>query len=198
MTSGRKLSRRERDENPEAHLVPGRECGSCNACCISLTIDDEGLQKPQGYRCPHAADDNSCTIYQARPQSCRSFFCGWRLLKWVREPMRPDRSHVLIQLQREKPRGSFGVVIQMLDSSALQAEGLLETVAAAVAAGIPTYMQEPGPPGYTAARAQINDALIEPVMARDRLAVRSALSHAYAQGRRGGHKPIVLVGRSGK
>ncbi|MGH7041274.1 MAG: hypothetical protein ACREFY_03975, partial [Acetobacteraceae bacterium] len=77
-------------DDPE--LVPGRTCGSCNVCCIALTIDDPELQKVQGYRCRNARRDNSCAIYATRPQTCRAFHGGWRLLKWVREPLRPDRA----------------------------------------------------------------------------------------------------------
>ena len=82
-------------------LVAGRECGTCNVCCVALTIDDPALRKAQGYRCRNATRDNGCTIYEDRPGTCRAFFCGWRRLKWVREPLRPDRSGVLVRLHFE-------------------------------------------------------------------------------------------------
>ena len=39
-------------------LVPGRECGTCNVCCVALTINEPALQKAQGYRCRNAQPDN--------------------------------------------------------------------------------------------------------------------------------------------
>lgn len=178
--------------------LPGRDCGACNVCCVALTIDDDQLQKPQGYRCRNAKPDNSCAIYPDRPQTCRSFNCGWRLLGWVRAPLRPDTSRVLIRLHRETSaaRGeALGIVVTLLDHAALKAEGLAETVAAAVAAGIPVYLHVPGPPGHTASQARINAALEGAVLARDKPAVLDILRRARAMGKAGKHEPLVLKPR---
>ena len=185
-------------ELPE--LVPGRACGSCNVCCVALTIDDPALQKVQGYRCRHAQKDNGCAIYETRPQTCRSFFCGWRQLKWVREGLRPDRSGVLVRIHGAVSAADggarLGVVITLLNNAALKAEGLAETVAAAVNAGVPVYLHIPGPPGYTSSQARINEALADAVALKDKAGVLAVLRRARAMGRAGEHKPIVL-GRSG-
>ncbi|HET9018068.1 MAG TPA: hypothetical protein VFN46_00680 [Acetobacteraceae bacterium] len=180
----------------ELPLVPGRACGSCNVCCVALTIDEAQMQKLPGHRCRHAQRDNGCAIYEGRPRTCRSFFCGWRTLKWVREPLRPDRSGVLVQLHGEisgqdgTPR--LGVIVTLLNGAALRAEGLAETVAAAVAAEIPVYLSVPGPPGHTSGRARINDALREAVQRRDKAAVLGILREARAMGRAGEFVPVVL------
>ena len=71
----------ERDTSFEAKLVPDRTCGTCNVCCVALTINDKALQKVQGYRCRNTLPDKGCAIYDTRPDTCRTFFCGWRLLK---------------------------------------------------------------------------------------------------------------------
>ena len=55
-------------------LVAGRECGTCNVCCVALTIEDPALTKVQGYRCPNTRPDNLCGIYETRPDTCRTFF----------------------------------------------------------------------------------------------------------------------------
>jgi len=38
-------------EKNESHLVPGRECGECTACCVVLHIDDKDLKKPADEVC---------------------------------------------------------------------------------------------------------------------------------------------------
>ncbi len=180
----------------ESDLVAGRSCGSCNVCCIALTIDEPALQKPQGYRCRNALPDNSCAIYAARPHTCQSFFCGWRRLKWVRETLRPDVSGVLVRLHAEVSATTggqtMGVAITLLTNAALKAEGLAETVAAAVAADIPVFLHVPGPPGHTAGMARINDLVRNAVLAKDRPALLNLLRQARAKGRSGDFKPIVL------
>lgn len=181
-------------------LVPGRGCGSCNVCCVALTIDEPDLRKVQGYRCRNAQRDNSCAIYEARPQTCRAFFCGFRRLRWVRDTLRPDVSGVLVRLHQEVSAADgtarLGVIVTLLSRAALKAEGLAETVAAAVAAGVPVYLHVPGPPGYTSGQARINEALGDAVAMKDKVAVLGILREAYAMGSRGERKRIVL-GRDG-
>jgi Fe-S-cluster containining protein len=180
----------------DPHLVAGRTCGSCNVCCVELTIDDPELQKVQGYRCPHAQRDNSCRIYATRPHTCRAFFCGWRRLKWIRESLRPDKSGVLVRLHGEVSQTDgtqrLGVEFTLLNAAALKAEGLAESVAAAVAADVPVFLNIPGPPGFTSAQAKINDVLRDAVLARDKAAVLRILREAHAKGRSGERRRIVL------
>lgn len=169
-------------------LVEGRACGSCNVCCVSLSIDEPNLRKPAGHRCPNAQDDNSCAIYPARPDTCRTFLCGWRQLKWVRGMLRPDRSGVLVRLhQEDAPMGDAprpGIVVTLLREAALEAEGLAETVAAAVAAGIPVHLELPGPHGSsTSLRAEINAFLHEAVVARNKPFVLATLRQLWDAGR---------------
>ncbi len=176
-------------------VLPGRECGSCNACCVALTIDDKELQKPQGYRCKNAQPDNSCAIYSTRPHTCRSFNCGWRLLKWVREPLRPDRSGVLIRLHGEiadDGTRKLGIAVILMTRASLKAEGLAETIAAAVNADAPVYLNIPGPPGFTSGQAKLNDALRLAVQTRDKPAVLEILRRARVGGSKGQRIPIIL------
>ncbi len=177
-------------------LVEGRVCGSCNACCVALTIDDPALRKLQGHRCPHAQPDNSCGIYATRPNTCREFYCGWRHLKWIREPLRPDRSGVLAQLHVEAGKDGvnrLGVKFTLLNAAALRAEGLAETIAAGVAADVPVYLAVPGPPGWTSANVRINEALCLAVTTMDKRAVMRILTQAWAQGRRRGKRERIVL-----
>ena len=180
-------------------LVPGRECGPCTVCCVALTIDDPDLRKVQGYRCRNMLPGKGCGIYETRPQACRAFFCGWRQLKWVRPTLRPDQSGVLIRLHHEVSKTTrekrLGVMITLLTDAALKAEGLAETVAAAVNAEIPVFLHVPGPPGHTAAEARVNDVLRDAVITRDRPALLEILRRARAKAKAGKFKPIVLPPR---
>ena len=180
----------------ETELLASRACGSCNVCCVALTIDDPELQKVQGYRCRNALKDNSCAIYHTRPETCRAFHCGWRSLKWVRETLRPDRSGVLVRMHNEVSAvdGSqrLGVIFTLLNRAALKAEGLAETVAAAVFAGVPVFLHVPGPPGYTSGLARINDVLSHAVHTKNKAAVLLILKQARIKGMAGDHKAIVL------
>lgn len=173
-------------------LVPGRACGSCNACCVHLTIDDPALRKAAGIRCHNALPDNSCAIYATRPQTCRQYFCGWMLLKWVKEPLRPDRSGVLIRLRTERATGGTGVIFTLLTAASVRAEGLAESIAAAVRAGLPVYLGVPGPPGFTAGLGRVNEVLEDAVAARDKEAMLRILEEARAEGARGEHRPVVF------
>lgn len=135
-----------------------------------------------------------------RPTSCRKFYCGWRRLKWIRESLKPDQSGVLVRLHGyiSKTDGTkhLGVEFTLLTSAALKAEGLAESVGAAVAAGLPVYLCIPGPPGYTSAQARIDGVLRDAVHAKDKAAVLRILREARAKGRSGEHQRIVLAGRT--
>ena len=165
-------------------LVPDRACGACNVCCVALTIDDDGLRKPQGVRCRHARHDNSCAIYADRPRTCRSFYCGWRRFRWVSALLRPDVSGVLIRehlhIDAATGREDWGVSIMPLNAAATRADGLAETVAAAVYAGLRVYLNVPGRPGFTAAHARIDEALLPAVLLRDKAQVLDLLSEMWA------------------
>ncbi|HEX9213549.1 MAG TPA: YkgJ family cysteine cluster protein [Bradyrhizobium sp.] len=54
---------------------PARQCGSCNACCDILEV--AGVDKPVNQLCRHWQTGTGCTIYDRRPQMCRSFVCAW-------------------------------------------------------------------------------------------------------------------------
>jgi len=194
---GASLALRRR-EPTEQELVAGRTCGACNVCCVALTIDDPALQRVQGYRCRNALPGNGCAIYEARPApaalsaaaggGCNG--CGKRCARtspacWCRCTRR---------LRRPPAPGAWASS-SPCSTAPRKAEGLAETVAA-VAADLPLTLQIPGPPGHTYGQAQVNDALLGPVRARDKAGVLEVLRRARAMGRHGDHKPIVLKPRA--
>jgi len=47
------------------------DCTRCGACCVAPDI--AALDKPLGVRCPHLGPDLLCTVYDHRPDICRSY-----------------------------------------------------------------------------------------------------------------------------
>lgn len=74
----------------EQRVVPGRACGSCSLCCKVVGVEE--LNKPLGVWCVHAKKSDGCAIYQARPQSCRTFMCQWLLAEGLGPEWKPDRA----------------------------------------------------------------------------------------------------------
>jgi hypothetical protein len=46
-------------------------CTRCGACCVAPDI--AALDKPLGRPCVHLGEDDLCTIYDRRPEVCRSY-----------------------------------------------------------------------------------------------------------------------------
>lgn len=176
-------------------LVPDRSCGSCNVCCVALTIKEPGLHKLPGYPCRHSQPDHRCGIYADRPPTCSNFYCGWRHLKWVRESLKPDRSDVLVLLQIgvQNNQPKLGVVFMLLTRAALRAEGLAESIAAGIAADVPVYIRVPGPPGYTSGEAQVNEVLAEAVKTRNKRLMLTLLRAIRRAGLKGDFAKIVFT-----
>lgn len=64
----------------QARVSEGRTCGSCTACCSTLSIPEHGLDKAEREPCRHLRADSSCggcSIYDDRPEPCRTFCCLW-------------------------------------------------------------------------------------------------------------------------
>lgn len=179
-------------------LVPGRECGGCDVCCVHMTIDEPALRKPLGIRCHNLLPpDNRCGIYQSRPNTCRRFFCGWRTFKWVKPSLRPDTSGVLVTMTFGGDTGQgniTGAMFTLLHQEALKSGGLAESVAAIVASGAEVRVRIPGPPGPTRAIIRVDKVLRPAVLNRDKAGVLSWLSKAWDEGRTPRPQEIELSG----
>ena len=64
------------------------ECTRCGACCVAPDI--AALDKPVGVRCPHLGPDLLCTIYERRPEICRSYRADW-LCREIEAPTLDER-----------------------------------------------------------------------------------------------------------
>jgi hypothetical protein len=147
-------------------LVAGRECGTCTACCVELTIDQPELRKLAGHVCPHCILGQGCTIYPTRPLVCRTWFCAWRQLDWIGDALRPDQSDVLIcPTQDDLPAGydpHLGLEVALLSQAGLDARGLAEMLCHAIRSNIASFLCLSGGPGQGGARMLLNEDLKQP------------------------------------
>ncbi len=182
----------------ELRLVAGRECGSCNVCCVVPKIDEPALQKLPGCVCPNALGDGSCAIYEQRPRTCRDFYCGWRLADWIDERLRPDQSGIFIRLSGDPSLATgkypFSMMVTVPAPDRFSAPGLVETVLTAINAELATYLIVPGPPGYTSLRIPLNRLLRSAAARNEKPAVLSSLRelHARTQIRMSKTRPVIL------
>ena len=147
----------------EPELVAGRSCGTCTVCCTALTIDQPELQKLAGVTCAHCATGQGCTVYQARPHVCRTWFCAWRTLAWVGDGLRPDLSDVLVYPTTQRVPagydGEIGLEFLIRSRDGLQASGLAETLHTAMSANIACFLLVPARAGYAGARWLLNGVI---------------------------------------
>jgi hypothetical protein len=68
--------------NQMVDAVTTRRCDGCSLCCTALEIFDLPFPKPMGQECPHL-NCGQCVIYKTRPESCRTFYCTWRLSEFL-------------------------------------------------------------------------------------------------------------------
>jgi hypothetical protein len=78
--------------------APVRECGSCSACCTLLEVTDVG--KPANEWCKHCDAGKGCTIYDDRPQMCRSFSCAW-LQGHLDDEWYPERAGMVVHFSQD-------------------------------------------------------------------------------------------------
>ncbi len=143
--------------------IGGRDCGPCTACCEHLAIDGADFKKPAGLLCPNCTGD-ACRIYDARPQVCRDYYCGWQQMPMLGVEWRPDNSGVLL-LPIEKPAESKspqGMEFMIIGGeAAVRRPGFAEFLAQLIANGVPVFMSVAG------RKALLNPSLEGAVAARD-------------------------------
>jgi uncharacterized cysteine cluster protein YcgN (CxxCxxCC family) len=165
--------------------VPGRECGGCAACCTDLHIKAPGFQKLAGVRCINLAADCKCTIYEARPQVCADFECGWRLMAALGDDWRPDRCGIiLIPKTKDNPPGyhaDSGVQIMLLRRDAIYRKELPGLIAAWVNARAPVFLTLASPVGFLAKTAFLNESVAGAVRRQDRAGLVGALEEVLEE-----------------
>jgi hypothetical protein len=173
-------------DHPEhdQELVEGRECGECTVCCKDLTVDTPTFKKLPGIACDHCIPSSGCGIYSARPDVCRTWFCGWRRIKWMDDTLRPDRSGILVRFTVDDiPNGyvgDTGIIFDVIGPcDGLLRPGVAEAIGGSVAGGIATFLAVPGLPGFVSTKVLLNPNLVGPVERQDGDAARAELVRAF-------------------
>jgi hypothetical protein len=178
-------------------LVPGRECGTCNACCVFPLIDSPELTKLSGSVCRHS-NAAGCDIYESRPGVCRRFFCGWRRNALIPEDWRPDRSGIFVTMGTENvpPQfgGAAGFTLMLVGNplKTVRQPGFLDFVATFVSRRIPVFLAVPGPRGSHAASLLLNEPQMEAAVRQTRTAVKTLLEQALKRFAGHDYPPYVM------
>lgn len=161
------------------HLVPGRECGDCVACCEALRIEDPQVGKPAGVLCRHNSG-TGCSIHATRPQICRAWFCLWRRIDAMPEEARPDRCGVIFCLEGEdshpNPFARFCVVARPVrEARALRGPVVKQAIAMFARQGmLPVWIHRHGVRSLVHPPPELADAIERPETTPFRLLVPAA------------------------
>ena len=68
-----------------------KECGECTLCCKLLETHD--IPSEIGVYCRHCK--NGCSIYDERPEECRTYQCMWSQMETVADELRPDKCGII-------------------------------------------------------------------------------------------------------
>ncbi len=158
-------------ENKESHLVPGRECGECTACCVVLLIDDENFKKPADQVCSNLMEKGGCKIYSNRPFVCQDWYCAWRFMAQLDETWRPDRSGILLRSDEN------GIIFQPIrePKDVLTNERAIELIGGGVAQGIPMSMSIPTKKGFRSYGMSLNEPLEAAVQSRNLVTIQDKM-----------------------
>ena len=159
-------------------LVPSRECGACQLCCVVPAIDTPEIQKRAGSPCRHSLR-GGCDIYQTRPEPCRAFFCGWRRSRDFPDDWRPDRSGVLAVLEiNEQPQfQSLAAALHLVGNplKTVRRPDFLDFVAKSIRNNIALYLMLPTGPGMQSARMSLNNPRLTAAATKSRAEVKAVL-----------------------
>ena len=90
-----------------SYLVQGRECGDCEVCCRTVSINTPELKKTANTNCHNLRPQGGCSLYPSWPPVCQKFYCAWRTLEDLDDSWRPDQNQIMIEFARENFPGPF-------------------------------------------------------------------------------------------
>jgi hypothetical protein len=82
--------------NPNARVIPGRECGSCSLCCKVYNIPEIG--HIAGKWCKHCKPGKGCVIHDTLPSPCAAFNCMWRTEGALPPHWKPDQARMVVTI----------------------------------------------------------------------------------------------------
>ncbi len=146
-------------------LLPDRTCGACVECCRFIPLDLPELAKPTGMLCAYCVDGAGCAVHAIRPQTCRTWFCVWRIVE-LSDDWRPDRSGIIV-----RPDGLTTGEITLYvvrETDFLRSDVFFETLSSWLEQGLSLAVSVPGPVGTLPVRAVVTDYLRAALEAGDR------------------------------
>lgn len=145
----------------ESKLVPNRNCDECSVCCISVRIDEDTLKKTEDIPCPNLDQNQGCGIYENRPEVCKFWYCGWKIMANLSNSWRPDRIGILIRID---PEGK-GLILQIIDNNPniLLDEEPANFIANSIKRGINISISVPTKPNYCNCITNLNEYLSLPL-----------------------------------
>ena len=158
----------------ELPLIPGRVCGPCVECCRFIPLDLPELSKPTGSLCTYCVDGAGCSVHEVRPQTCRTWFCVWRVVE-LDEAWRPDVSGIIV-----RPDGLLTgeITLYVVRRTGFLGSALLfDTVAQWLSEGLRLAISVPGPVGTLPVRAEVTDYLLRAVAAGDDALFQALFEH---------------------
>ena len=137
--------------------LPGRECGTCTACCKFMPIADAELEKPTNVLCPHCAEGVGCKVYDRRPATCAEWTCGWKVMRHIPEGWRPNESGLVFRVEEIL---DDEITVTVLDPEPrLGSVELGELMISWHQAGVALHLETVGPPGFYPARREVNSLI---------------------------------------
>ena len=173
-------------------LLPDRTCGACVECCRVIPLDLPELAKPTGELCGYCVDGAGCSVHAIRPQTCRVWFCLWRVVE-LSDDWRPDRSGVIV-----RPDGVEEGVITLYvvrQTDFLASDEFFVTVAGWIAEGIQVALSIPGPVGTYSAPAVVTEWLRPAIGAGDTAAFLARVMRSLGKLAEHDFQPDGLVAR---
>jgi hypothetical protein len=146
-----------------------RPCGECSVCCTVKPINTPELVKAPGVACQHCLASGGCGIYETRFPVCREYRCAWKMLGWIPEQLRPDRSGVLVDIvDCDAPgRDLEATLLAFRDLIDFERHPIPDLIASLIEQNVLVYLARPGPPGMLHAKAAVNGVLREAIAKRD-------------------------------
>ena len=91
-----------------------RSCDKCSVCCEILEIPT--LKKPKKTLCANVCSGGGCSIYQDRPDECRTFQCIWSE-GYTGDGQRPDKSGIMASVAKGDLPAKTGAAREFLVNS---------------------------------------------------------------------------------
>lgn len=167
----------------QVYLIAERDCGGCEACCVSLTIDIDELKKLPNTPCQNLRSEGGCKIYDNWPDLCDKYYCAWRFLPELSDEWRPDQCGILLEFSSENFPGPFagrvGLKFTIIDQEkALNFEGFYRFLIKQTNNGTPCILSYGTNPGELPVPAFLNFALHQAVKSGQPQKVRKEIEKA--------------------